>query len=54
MVTLSALCSAHQITLSTASQTEFRRIWKIADQIREKQAGKPLNNSPLPGLGGDA
>lgn len=46
-VTLCALCTANLIKEQDAEKDELKRIWTIIDQVREKQAGKPLNNSPL-------
>lgn len=41
MVTLAALCSAHDVNMLQAAEDELTRVWtKIAD-IRAKQAAKP-------------
>ncbi|WP_206360502.1 hypothetical protein, partial [Pseudomonas viridiflava] len=48
MVTLAALCLAHQLDMHAAGETELSRIWTKVDQIRAKQAAKPAM-SPLPG-----
>lgn len=48
MVTLAALCLAHDLDMHEAGETELARIWKKVEQIRAKQAAKP-NMSPLPG-----
>ncbi len=52
MVTLSALCLAHQINMNMAAMTELTRISdpKVMETIRAKQATKP-KSSPLPGAG---
>lgn len=47
-VTLAALCSAHQMDMRQAGETELARIWTKVGQIRAKQAAKP-KHSPLPG-----
>ena len=47
MNTLAALCNAHGVDLDAAAETELRRCWDKADQIRAKQAAKP-KHSPLP------
>jgi NTP pyrophosphatase (non-canonical NTP hydrolase) len=41
MVTLAALCNAHNIDLEAVSDVEVDRIWQKVDQIREKQKNKP-------------
>jgi hypothetical protein len=50
LVTLSALCSAHNIFMSLAGEAELQRIQRkeVMEKIRAKQATKP-HNSPLPG-----
>lgn len=48
MVTLAALCLAHDFDMHEAGETELARIWTKVEQIRAKQAAKP-NMSPLPG-----
>lgn len=47
MVTLAALCLAHQLDMHKAGDTELARIWVKIEQIRTKQAAKP-RHSPLP------
>lgn len=44
MVTLAALCNAHDIIISFAYQEETRRIWTKIPEIRAKQASKQLRN----------
>lgn len=46
-VTLAALCSAQQIDMHQAGETELARIWTKVEKIRAKQAAKP-KHSPLP------
>ena len=41
MVTLAAFCTANDIALSAASDTELARIWTKVETIRAKQAAKP-------------
>jgi hypothetical protein len=48
MTTLAALCIVSKLDMHEAGETELARIWTKVDQIREKQARKPLH-SPLPG-----
>lgn len=47
MVTLSALCSAHGLSLQTCAWDELIRVRSKIDQIRAKQAAKP-RHGPLP------
>lgn len=47
VVTLAALCFAHDLNLSDCARTELTRIHGKISQIREKQANKP-KHSPLP------
>lgn len=47
MVTLAALCLAHDQDMHDAGEIELARIWTKIAQIRAKQAAKP-RNSPLP------
>lgn len=47
MVTLAALCTAHDFDMERDGQTELDRIWTCIDKIRDKQAAKP-KHSPLP------
>ncbi|MFC6282197.1 MULTISPECIES: hypothetical protein [Polaromonas] len=47
MLTLAALCGASRIDMQEAGETELKRVWTKVDQIRAKQAAKPVN-SPLP------
>ena len=49
MVTLAALCLAHEMDMHAAGETELARIWTKVEQIRAKQAAKP-SMSPLPGI----
>lgn len=48
MVTLAALCLAHQQDMHVCAELELKRIWTKVDQIREKQKTKPMIG-PLPG-----
>jgi len=41
MVTLTALCNAHRISIVKAALAELRRIWTKVEQIRAKQKTKP-------------
>jgi NTP pyrophosphatase (non-canonical NTP hydrolase) len=41
MVTLAALCLAHDIDMHRAGEIELQRIWGKVDQIRRKQLAKP-------------
>lgn len=47
MVTLAALCSAHQMQMADCGETELTRVWGKMEEIRAKQAAKPTH-SPLP------
>lgn len=47
MVTLAALCLAHDMDMHKAGDIELARIWTKVEQIRAKQAAKP-RHSPLP------
>ncbi|WP_203234511.1 hypothetical protein [Sphingomonas solaris] len=47
MVTLAALCLAHNLDMHGEAETELARIWTKVAQIRAKQAAKP-KYSPLP------
>lgn len=47
MVTLAALCLAHDLDMHEAGDVELRRVWEKMDEIRAKQAAKP-KHSPLP------
>lgn len=47
-VTLAALCTAYGISLDAVAEIELTRVWGRIDQIRKKQAAKPIR-SPLPG-----
>lgn len=49
MVTLAALCLAHDMDMHGAGETELARIWTKVEQIRAKQAAKP-KHSPLPAM----
>ncbi|SFP62437.1 hypothetical protein [Sphingomonas rubra] len=48
MVTLAALCLAHDLDMHAAAEMELARIWTKVEAIRAKQAAKP-KHSPLPG-----
>lgn len=48
MLTLAALCLAHNEDMLQCGETELARVWTIVDKIRAKNAAKP-ENSPLPG-----
>ena len=48
MVTLAALCLAHEMNMHEAGEVELKRIWTKVEQIRAKNAAKP-SHSPLPG-----
>jgi hypothetical protein len=45
MVTLAALCSAHDIDVDAAREKELARVWTKVDQIREKQKAKPTGSA---------
>lgn len=47
MVTLAALCLAHELDMHADAETELARIWTKVEAIRAKQAAKP-KHSPLP------
>lgn len=47
-VTLCALLSAHGFRLQDCAETVLCMNWENTEAIRQKQASKPLNNSPLP------
>lgn len=47
MVTLAALCLAHDLDMHQAGEGELVRVWARIDAIRAKQAAKPAH-SPLP------
>jgi NTP pyrophosphatase (non-canonical NTP hydrolase) len=42
IVTLSALCSACDISLEDAAEKQLKKCWERIDVIREKQKVKPL------------
>lgn len=44
-VTLSALCNAHDIAEGLAAEAELARIWTKIEQIRAKQASKPVGSA---------
>lgn len=48
MVTLSALCSAHNVSLGISSNLELERCFKNIEKIRIKQANKEIKNESLP------
>lgn len=48
MVTLAALCLAHDMDMHASGETELARIWTKVEVIRAKQASKP-KHGPLPG-----
>lgn len=47
MVTLAALCLAHDLDMHACGEAELARIWLRVEQIRAKQAARPML-SPLP------
>lgn len=47
MVTLAALCLAHEMDMHECGNVELARIWTKVEAIRAKQAAKP-KHSPLP------
>lgn len=47
MVTLAALCLAHDMDMHHSAEFELERVWTKIEQIRAKQAAKP-KHSPLP------
>lgn len=47
MITLAALCLAHNTDMHSAAETELARVWDKIDTIRAKQAAKP-KHTPLP------
>ena len=49
MVTLAALCSASEINMDEAGDSELKRNWDRIDTIRAKQAAKPLNRTGFAG-----
>ena len=49
MVTLAAICTANDLDMDAAGETELMRIWEKMDRIREKHAAK-VRFSPLPGV----
>jgi hypothetical protein len=48
MVTLAALCNAHEINMTIAAETELARCWLNVARIRAKHASKTVR-TPLPG-----
>jgi hypothetical protein len=48
MVTLSGLCSAHDVSLEECAMTELQRVWEKKDLIRQKWEAKTIKDSPLP------
>jgi NTP pyrophosphatase (non-canonical NTP hydrolase) len=51
MVTLAALCLAHEVDMHVLAEVELKRVWTKIDQIRAKQASKPVGSAlPIPGL----
>jgi hypothetical protein len=55
MVTLAALCTAHDIEVDAAREAELARVWTKVEKIREKQKAKPTGSAlpvalPLPRL----
>ncbi len=46
LITLSALCSAQDLEMNSASIIELKRCWDNIENIRSKQKNKP-KNSPL-------
>ena len=49
MLTLAALCTAHELDININAETELSRVWRCIKQIRAKDAAKP-DHSPLPQL----
>jgi len=47
MLTLAALCVAHDLDMGHCGEVELERVWTKIEQIREKQSAKP-KHSPLP------
>jgi hypothetical protein len=47
LVTLAALCNAHNLDMHACGDSELSRIWSKVEEIRTKQAAKP-KHSPLP------
>ena len=45
MITLAALCLAHDVNMHEAGEKELTRIWGKIDKIRQKQASKPTGSS---------
>ncbi len=45
MVTLAAYCLAHGLDMHGAGETELARIWTKVEQIRAKQATKPVGSA---------
>lgn len=41
MISLSALCNVVQVDMNDCAETELRRIWNKADQIKERHKSKP-------------
>ncbi|MGY5789084.1 hypothetical protein ACXHXM_02135 len=52
MVTLAAFSQAHDVDMREAGETELERVWTKIDQIRAKQAAKPVGDA-LPGYARD-
>lgn len=49
MVTLAALCTAHDMDMDQEGERELMRIWDNIYKIRAKQAAKPKNiRTPIP------
>lgn len=49
MVTLAALCNAHEIGMESAGEKELNRVYTIIDKIRAKWKAKQIKDGPLPG-----
>lgn len=45
MITLAALCLAHDLDMHAAGETELARIWTKIEKIRAKQAAKPVGSA---------
>lgn len=45
MVTLAAYCLAHGLDMHEAGEDELARIWTKVEQIRAKQAAKPVGSA---------
>jgi NTP pyrophosphatase (non-canonical NTP hydrolase) len=51
MITLAALCGAHDESMNDCAKDELRRCWQNIERIRAKHFSKPIrSDSPLPGF----